>query len=59
MKLFKNDTAFRFQLGKILDIYGHKKTEHSNKSFAVDLYAFGYRFRWYPTNGYFGIREWA
>lgn len=51
------------KIGNFLHIYGTKKTSHSTRSFAIDLYAFGYRVRWYPALlndvRYFGIREWA
>lgn len=29
----------------------------SNNSLAIDLYFFGYRFRWYPSLKYFGVRK--
>ena len=52
-----------FKLGNFLHIYGSKKTAHCNRMLAIDLYAFGYRVRWYPALlnevHHFGIREWA
>jgi len=55
MKLTRSEIAFNFELGKLLNVYGVKPVAQTGytRMLGIDLYCFGYRFRWYPLSGWF------
>ena len=62
MKFTKNENNFNIEVGKVLNIYGGKKPPYQARQLAIDLFAFGFRVRWYPLDRYFNIqntRKWA